>query len=152
MIINRKGDLLKQTDIDILGHQTNCKGVWGSGLAYQIKKVFPECFPAYKEYCKQHNSKALGSVLFTKTNSGKFIANIFGQDNYGTFTRQTDYTALRNGLEHVHDYCLKNNLTIGLPAKIGCDRGGGDWNIVLGFITEIFGESPVCCVIVEYVK
>lgn len=44
MIYNIVGDLLKQDKVDIICHQTNCKGVMGAGIAFQIKRAYPEVF------------------------------------------------------------------------------------------------------------
>lgn len=44
MIYNIVGDLLKQDKVDIICHQTNCKGVMGAGIAFQIKRTYPEVF------------------------------------------------------------------------------------------------------------
>ena len=51
MIYNIVGDLLKQDKVDIICHQTNCKGVMGAGIAFQIKRAYPEVFKKYKEFC-----------------------------------------------------------------------------------------------------
>lgn len=51
MIYNMVGDLLKQDKVDIICHQTNCKGVMGAGIAFQIKRTYPEVFKKYKEFC-----------------------------------------------------------------------------------------------------
>ena len=49
MIYNIVGDLLKQDKVDIICHQTNCKGVMGAGIAFQIKRTYPEVFKKYKD-------------------------------------------------------------------------------------------------------
>lgn len=50
MIYNIVGDLLKQDKVDIICHQTNCKGVMGAGIAFQIKRTYPEVFKSTKSF------------------------------------------------------------------------------------------------------
>lgn len=126
---------------DIIVHQVNCKGVMGSGIAKQIKTVYPEVYKGYRYYCKTNLlSDIFGSALICEANNGKYIANVFGQVNYGRGEKHTDYDALRHGLEEVRDFAKENKLTIAIPYKIGCGLGGGDWNTVFDMINEIFAE------------
>ena len=83
MIYNMVGDLLKQDKVDIICHQTNCKGVMGAGIAFQIKRTYPEVFKKYKEFCDEYENILLGRTLFVNCNDGKVVANLFGQDGYG---------------------------------------------------------------------
>ena len=98
MIYNIVGDLLKQDKVDIICHQTNCKGVMGAGIAFQIKRTYPEVFKKYKEFCDEYENILLGRTLFVNCNDGKVVANLFGQDGYGKGFCQTDYVALERRL------------------------------------------------------
>ena len=51
MIEYIEGDLLK-TNVEVIIHQTNCKGVMGAGIALQIKNNYPEVFKYYVYFCK----------------------------------------------------------------------------------------------------
>ena len=42
MLINKSGDILKATE-NIICHQCNTQGIFGGGLAYQIKGTYPNC-------------------------------------------------------------------------------------------------------------
>lgn len=42
------GDLFAARDVDIIAHQVNCQGVMGSGVALQVRKLFPDVFDGYK--------------------------------------------------------------------------------------------------------
>ena len=42
MLINKNGDILKATE-NIICHQCNTRGIFGGGLAYQIKSTYPNC-------------------------------------------------------------------------------------------------------------
>ena len=141
------GDLLS-SGAQLIIHQTNCKGVMGSGIARSIRIKYPEVFPPYHRLCLEKGSSLLGKALFIKTDSGIIIANCFGQNDYGTQSRQTDYQALEHALECAANYAADADLTVvGLPYKIGCARGGGDWNIVYSIIERVFfyydGETQI---------
>jgi hypothetical protein len=101
MIYNIVGDLLKQDKVDIICHQTNCKGVMGAGIAFQIKRTYPEVFKKYKEFCDEYENILLGRTLFVNCNDGKVVANLFGQDGYGRGFCQTDYVALEKAIATV---------------------------------------------------
>jgi O-acetyl-ADP-ribose deacetylase (regulator of RNase III) len=135
-----EGNLLECTE-NIIVHQVNCQGVMGSGIAEQIKKKYPEVFKAYYYTCKTEELKDyFGTALICEANDGKYIANVFGQNTYGKGLH-TDYEALKNGLKEVHDFAKEKGLSVALPYKIGCGRGGGDWNTVYDIITEIFFDD-----------
>lgn len=83
MIKTIEGNLLNATE-DIIGHQVNCRGVMGSGVALQIKQKWPTSFGGYIELCGiKGREKLLGLSQFIETPDGKVIANLFGQDDYG---------------------------------------------------------------------
>ena len=46
MIVEENVDLLKVSDVESIGHCANCFCTMGSGIANQIKKVFPEAYTA----------------------------------------------------------------------------------------------------------
>ena len=137
------GNLLEAKE-SIIIHQTNCMGVMGSGLAKQIKDKYPEVFQGYYHYCKTNPvDKLLGSALLCEANDGKIIANVFGQVNYGTDKRYTDYDALKHALEEVHQYAATNALTIAVPYNLGCGKAGGEWEIVSKMLDEIFDDCTI---------
>ncbi|UGO46161.1 macro domain-containing protein [Bacillus phage vB_BanS_Chewbecca] len=135
------GDLLKAKE-DILGHQVNCMGVMGSGIALQIKKEHPKAFKVYKELVEeaknaQSDRFLLGKALVVGSND-KYIANLFGQYTYGSNGQFTLMNALQNSLIQLRQFAEARDLTVGLPFKIGSDRGGADWNEVLKLIEKAF--------------
>jgi hypothetical protein len=88
--------------------------------------------------------KALGQVCFSATESGKYIAHVFGQLSYGyDGGRYTNYGALSEGLAYVRDVAVKSNKSVAIPWKIGSDRGGADWEIVYEMIDIIFADYSV---------
>lgn len=142
MIVEKKVDLLK-SGCNIICHQVNCQGRMGSGLALTIKDYDPRVFDEYKKYIFEKGKRAvLGDTLFVNS-KGFMVANVFGQEYYGYMGLYTDYKALEKGLRSVNKYAKANGLTVGIPYKMGCDRAGGDWEIVKELIATIFTEVDV---------
>lgn len=153
------GDLF-DTKAEIIAHQVNCQGVMGSGVALQIKKKYPY---VYEEYQKIADIYMLGKIQILPTYptvllsnppklgsiDGKFICNLFGQDTYGCDGKQyTDLSALKNGFELLRNKVTNPKseyykFTIAMPYKIGCVRGGADWNLVYKMIKDIFEDCDV---------
>lgn len=126
---------------NIIVHQTNCQGVMGHGIALQVKQKYPEVYNAYHYYCKTNCAKdILGTSLICEANDGKYIANLFGQLNYGEGL-QTDYDRFKSALIEIHDFAKEHNLSVAIPYKIGCGLAHGDWNIVYNIINEVFSDD-----------
>lgn len=126
---------------NIIVHQTNCQGVMGHGIALQVKQKYPEVYNAYHYYCKTNCAKdILGTSLICEANDGKYIANLFGQLNYGEGL-QTDYDRFKSALIEIHDFAKEHNLSVAIPYKIGCGLAHGDWNIVYNIINEVFFDD-----------
>lgn len=138
-----KGDLLQAPE-NIIGHQVNCMGVMGSGVAKQIRAQYPTAYEEYRLVAKGSIEKfLLGTCQLVKVGEDKYIANLFGQNKYGSEGIFTEYTALRFSLENLAEISRRRNLSVALPYKIGCDRGGGDWLIVFNMIESIFEDTDV---------
>lgn len=52
MIIHRKGSLFDAPPQSVLVHACNARGVWGAGVAAQMKERFPTAFEAYAAQCR----------------------------------------------------------------------------------------------------
>jgi len=139
------GDLLEAKE-DIICHQVNCQGAFGAGIAKQIAKEYPETKKEYVDYCENRKG-LLGDVLVT-VEEDFLIANLFGQVNYGSygkhfkkFGRQTIYPSLKYAMEK-----LKNefpNESYAFPYLMGCGLAGGDWDVVLDMIKDVFEDNDV---------
>lgn len=151
----KEGDVFSAGATYIL-HQVNCQGVMGSGVAKQAKTLFPNVFYEYKRKCDTNTPKELlGTAQLVetqKTYGTEFLGvfNLFAQENYGyDGKRYTDYDALRKCLIEVDEACKNLNYvfkpTVAIPYLMGCDRGGGDWNIVSKIIEETLTECDVYC-------
>ncbi len=129
------GSLFNST-ADFLCHQVNCLGVMGSGIALQVKKLYPNVYQEYKQYCNNYNNSInlLGKTLIVAINENQSIVNLFGQKNFGIEKRQTSYDALVNSLEILKNFT--ENKTVAFPVNMSCTRGGANWNIVKTIIIE----------------
>lgn len=136
-----KGDLLDafdRGDVNVIGHVVNCQGVMGSGIAKTIKKRYPEVYEWYKCTVDDHDlfgTDPLGCVDVAPTGDGtnRAVLNIYAQRHYGLDKRHLNYAALAEGLRYISALNPEHKV-IGFPYKLGSDRAGGDWQIVLEMI------------------
>lgn len=145
MIHYCKGDLLK-SDVDYIVHQVNCQGKMGSGIAKQIRKMYPEVYTAYIEIIEiMYEPLGFASVTQLENKKHKGVINLFSQVNYGyDGKRYTDYEAFAKGLEDIAGrYGKEIKGKIGIPYNIGCGLGGANWKIISTMIEEILHECDV---------
>lgn len=153
------GDLFT-SDARIIAHQVNCQGKMGSGVALQVRNKYPH---VYEEYKNIASPKMLGEIQLVPCNTAyigydcgnilvpceeQWICNLFAQDNYGYDGKQ--YTSMDalvkcfkklNGC--VHEKNNNFNSKIAMPYKIGCVRGGADWEEVYCLIENIFYDCNI---------
>jgi len=147
------GDLLK-SKVPIILHQVNYKGAMNSGIAKQIREAFPEVYSSYKYYCQVQIDllgRAFATIIDPKHKSNiQVVINIFSQEDYGYDNKcYTDYKALEKALYQVKQYSFPQ---IALPYKMGCCRGGGDWDKVYSIIEKVFKDTDTEIFIYELDK
>jgi len=123
-------------EVDVLIHVCNNKSVMGSGIALEIKNRIPDAFVAYK-YARCE----LGVVTQGKNSTGGIVLNMVAQDGYGKGIRHLNYGALSECLQKVTS--VNKEARIGLPYKMGADRAGGDWNIVLEMVKFLLKDFDI---------
>lgn len=143
-VIEVEGDLLEAKE-DIYGHQVNCLGIMEAGIALQIKKRFSTVYSQYKKCCEENdkNKSLLGCCFIVPTESGKSIANLFGQYEIGVGKVRTEYRHLEASLMALKDFAKKNRLSVGLPFQLGSGLAGGDWNVIKDIIKNVFDDYSV---------
>lgn len=157
MIEHKTGNLLDfGHGITMIAHCANCQNTFGSGIALQIKEEYPLAFEADTEAAKAKKNN-LGQFSVASLPNNKKIINIYAQNLFGMDKRQLDYEAFYMAFEELHRLLLeakeKGRIhVLGIPKNIGCFRAGGSWKVVLAMLEEIFLDSPIKLVIVEYVK
>lgn len=141
---------LFDTTAPIIAHQVNCKGVMGSGVARQVKKNYPDIFEQYQALCCANDPQSLLGIAqpcysFYNEDNPKIIVNLFGQESYGTDRQYTNISALFQALCGLRYFVIdRTNSRIALPYKIGCARGGADWDKeVFPMIKLIFLETDI---------
>lgn len=137
------GNLL-DAKTNIIAHQVNCQGVFNSGVAKAIREFDESIYDDYKmlvEYAKEFNISLLGKISFVLSEkSNQLFINMFAQDKYGYDGKQ--YTNINAFIECIHNIRNlmedKNLTSIAFPYKIGCVRGGADWDVIYNIIkTEL---------------
>ena len=158
-----KGNLL-ESNCDYICHQVNCCGKMNSGIAKQIRDKWPIVYHNYMakynavsgmadEWAGRYegggpsaNEMLLGDIQIVGLWEDYYAApihqsviNMFSQEHYGYDGRRyTSYDAFWNCLNLIKQSVPKGK-TIGFPKKIGCDRGGANWPVILEMITEVLG-------------
>lgn len=144
MIKEYTGNLFN-TSAEIIAHQVNCQGAMKSGVALQIRKRYPMAYTEYKTLCSAIKPENLLGQLQVVFCDDKCIANLFGQLDYGYEGKKyTDIDALENAFQNLHDSVKERGFTIAIPYKLGCDRGGANWeNEVYPMLSTIFNDEIV---------
>lgn len=140
MIKYKKGDLLKASE-NIIAHGCNCAGGYGSGVAGQIAKKWPD---ARNSYLKQHNSYGwdLGFVQYVDVDD-KIIANCATQEAYlPRGVCHADYDAIEECMYKVKAYAKSMKFSIAIP-KIGAGLAGGDWAQIEEILIKVFHDYDV---------
>jgi O-acetyl-ADP-ribose deacetylase (regulator of RNase III) len=134
MIIYKSGDVLqalRHNEIDYVIHGCNSLGVMGSGIAKQIKELYPEAYTVY------HNSKrTLGS--YTESNG---IINLVTQKHYmPRNVDHFDYEAFHKGLVNITQSF--SDAKLAMP-KIGAGLAGGNWERISDIINQVTGDRII---------
>jgi O-acetyl-ADP-ribose deacetylase (regulator of RNase III) len=153
MVTFHNGNIL-DSGADIICHQVNCQGKMNSGVAKAIREKWPEVYIKYMEsneiiWDKAHEhgrmiwNHMLGQVqvVFIADKKTMAVINMFAQENYGYDGRRyTSYDAFWSCLGEIKR-TINPGLRIAFPARIGCVRGGANWNVILTMIKEVLGAD-----------
>lgn len=145
MITIVKGNLLQARE-EIIAHSCNCQSKMGSGVAWQIRNKFPRVYNEYRNLCNGINNKEdlLGHCQIIRVNDDKYVANLFGQLNYGYDGElYTDVPKLKEALIKLEIRAKHNKKSVAMPYKIGSDRGGADWDEVYAILEKVFIDYPL---------
>ena len=147
-----KGNLFN-SEATIICHQVNASSAMGSGVAKQVRELYPRVYKQYMNACEKGLMKlGMCQVVEKEKGSGRYIANLCGQENFGyNGIRYTNYESIYVALEKLAKYCEEHNIeSVAFPWKMSCDRGGADWLIIVSMIETVFKENEK--IIVEYWK
>lgn len=134
------GSLINATT-DYIAHQVNCKGVMGSGVALQLKNKYGTYLNNYFVCCKAVSRRSytlLGTYIKSNLPNGQVIINLFGQDTYGYGKHTVELSLQQALIQFCNDIPNDGKLyTCALPYKIGCGRGGGNWDYVYKMLQQV---------------
>ncbi len=146
-----KGDLL-EGEWDFACHVCNSYTTMGSGVAYFLKKKWPQVYEADVENDRLHfldgndPDEKLGTFSIAELNDYRAVYNLYAMCGIGNgghpLDRNCRYDALFDALFTMcEDIVSKNQLIgkicIGIPYLMGCCRAGGSWRIVEAILNEI---------------
>lgn len=129
------GNLLEATE-NVICHQVNLAGIFGGGLALQIKNKYPECENETQLFIDNTKEYKMGMVCFYIAHD-HIIANCFSQN----YKFETDYSALEKCVAEIKKQFPTENVAI--PYKYGCGIAIGDWNKVLKIWEKYFPDVVV---------
>ena len=138
MITYVVGDLFS-SPAKVLVNTVNTVGVMGKGIAYDFKRVYPEMFKQYQNYC-ENGMLEIGKLWLYKT-PHKWILN-FPTKKHWRNKSNSEY--IRAGLEKFADtYDSKGIVSISFP-MLGCGNGELDWDTeVQPLMNEYLGRLPI---------
>lgn len=153
------GNLL-DADVDVLIHQANCQGTMGSGIALQLKNAYPEVYKADLAFELPLGKPRLGewsvaNVWHHHTGKPLQVINAYGQVTYGRgkHTNEKKLLSILDAVfKQIADYekLTGTRSKIGVPYRIGCARGGGDWDTVLEGMMKLYNQYDVDLVLYRY--
>jgi hypothetical protein len=147
-----------QTDYII--HQVNCQGEMNTGVAKALRDYDEGIYTHYRkfcEFCKFEPEELLGTCdAYLLKDKCQIVLSLFVQDKYGYDGKQyTDLEAFRDGLRYISQHFGVwrekmelaekdfHQISVALPYKIGCGRGGADWEVVYKIIEEELSSFKV---------
>jgi len=153
MVTFHNGNIL-DSGADLICHQVNCQGAMNSGVAKAIRQKWPKVYTEYHQCAKDidigfgdmqlswtHMLGHIQSILIPKDKGFQIVVNMFAQNGYGyDGKRYTSYDAFWSCLGEIKKSAAPGT-TIAFPARIGCVRGGANWNVILTMIKEVLGEN-----------
>lgn len=111
-------------------------GVMGGGVAWQVRKRYPEVYVEYVKEFHKNGAYELGFIQPIAVSEDLIIVNAITQKYYGNDgTRYVDYDAVRLCFRHVAKFSRNVFMPIHYPA-IGAGLAGGDWDIISAIIDE----------------
>lgn len=154
MITYHAGNIL-DSGADLICHQVNCRGAMNSGVAKAIRQRWPEVYTEYHK-CAEDIDIGFGDMqlswehmlghiqvvyLGEENGHSKGVINMFAQDGYGYDGRRyTSYDAFWSCLGEITKYITPGK-TIAFPARIGCVRGGANWEVIFTMIDVVLGDN-----------
>jgi hypothetical protein len=148
-------DAFDRNELDVIAHCANMQNTFGSGIAKSIKERYPEAYEYDTIWYNEYKDWGFGSSYsFAEVHrfcvdplldDPQTIFNLYGQEYYGTHKRQLNYGRISEALNDMSKFIsgYNDSYRIGFPYKMGSDRAGGSWEIVLEMIEYYFKDLDV---------
>jgi O-acetyl-ADP-ribose deacetylase (regulator of RNase III) len=152
-----QGDLL-EGQWDCCFHVANVYKTMGSGVAYFLKKKWPEVYEADMVYDQEFDipHHKLGTFSKAIIPDGRWVYNLYGQVGVGNdgsvLGRNCHYNHLYDAMYTAcEEICkLLTGVVIGCPKFMGCGRAGGSWIIVEAMLKDLEERFPITFEIYEF--
>jgi O-acetyl-ADP-ribose deacetylase (regulator of RNase III) len=121
----------------IIAHICNDIGGWGAGFVLCLSQRWSKPQEDYLEWFNSKKNFALGEVQFVNVQDDISVANMIAQENIEPLNGipPIRYGALKECLEKVAEFALKNGSSVHMP-RIGCGLAGGEWEKVESIIKQ----------------
>lgn len=143
MISYNKGSLFKAPVGTILAHACNCKGVWGSGIAVEFKKRFPDVFQEYADDCGRFGDQLAGHAKVYRAKDYDvaclFTSRGFGEQRDDAF-KILEYT--QTAVDELIVYAKVVGREIDMP-KINSGRFAVPWEKTAELLNTTFGNRRI---------
>lgn len=139
---------------DVMVHGCNAQGVMGSGIAAQVRELFPGAYDVYHRV-HQERGLRLGDVIYYVQEDQKIIANAITQDYFGADprVRYASYDAIDDAFKNIFDMCAKFDVKGKvLVPKIGAGLGNAHWGAIAEIIDHRARPYDIPVFYVEYQK
>ena len=131
-----RGDIFRQR-VEALVNPVNCLGVMGRGLALQFKVAYPECFPPYRQACRDGALRP-GNVLITPTGYAmpKCIVHFPTKRDWRDNSLRHD---IDEGLRDLAIAIQHRRMTSIAVPPLGCGLGGLSWTSIRPLVERHLG-------------
>ena len=132
-------------DAQTIVNTVNCVGVMGAGLALEFQLRFPEMERDYVERCKAKKVE-VGRPYLYKGYDSPWILN-FPTKNHWKYPSKIEW--IEQGLKYFAANYQKGGITSAAFPRLGCSRGGLEWNEVSPLMEKYLQELDIDIFICE---
>lgn len=137
-------------DWNVSMHCANTECVMMSGIAFYLRKKWPEVYQADLEYDNAFSDRKdkLGTFSKAILEDGRTVYNLYGQRGVGNdgtpIGRNCSYDHLYDAIYRACEDATKltDNVRVGIP-QLGCGLAGGSWAVVEAMIKDVELKFPV---------
>lgn len=138
MMINYVQGNIFNSQVQTIVNPVNCVGVMGSGLALEFKKRYHKMYYSYKMACNKELF-AIGKLMLCDESDYRIL--LFPTKTGWREPSKIEY--IESGLKKfVETYESKNITSIAFP-KLGCGKGGLDWQEVKPIMERYLGNLSI---------